>query len=656
MQYERGYTRDRLPPVLRARLGRAFYLAAALLILGGAIAAIDISESRGYGIVGSGEHEVSGRVKEVDGELKVSYRHPLTHQDVVVPLWIDSLPEPKSGDTAEIIVGDDPLDVELKGDSYLSMAEDPYFYVAVLALAAAVLLGASWRVLAIRRLVRARSTPRSMMAVVSTESLWRRRAAVLNLYEMSAPAGALPVCSVPLATFGDIGIGQKFRVDVVGTPRPRRRVAARTSTSLLWPRRRALSKRHSLHPVPDSPMVEAGARRPAGTPGRPPSMRSTLERLRNPILATAAASVLFAVGTVGTVIGSAESKQFASTATVKIAEVTGYDEDEIMVRLKILDSDRRVEIEAPFIDPMPPIGMQYQVLVAPGPGKGGKLEDAQFVAFPYDAVEPIVWASIPLVVALVWLAVTVAVIRRVRRVARHGPHFEQPALILGGAKGAIALVLDERGIPIGSVPLDLHLDYSATSDVTEGQYSLITAGTFGPSSPVAVWTSPSEPALQSRPMRAATPSEVSMASFTAGTTPLGKRVELDHPWLQRRPPELWVYPDRVDVVALAYFGEERWSIPIDGLAVVDLRSGGLQDGQVDDPFLDDDIVFERPMSLPDLNTKPKGGEATLGLLFATPQRIPPVRWMMFENGIGVRKSRSKDGLMVDGIGLMIKHP
>lgn len=103
-----------------------------------------------------------------------------------------------------------------------------------------------------------------------------------------------------------------------------------------------------------------------------------------------------------------------------------------------------------------------------------------------------------------------------------------------------------------------------------------------------------------------------------------------------------------------YFGRSRLCVPLNGLAVCDLTSPFLVDSPADD-------VFHQPIVLPYLFTTGPATVPTLLLLFADPQRVPPLRgtaaWAPnLDLPFGWKSSRSPEGAFVDGVLLRASHP
>jgi hypothetical protein len=118
-----------------------------------------------------------------------------------------------------------------------------------------------------------------------------------------------------------------------------------------------------------------------------------------------------------------------------------------------------------------------------------------------------------------------------------------------------------------------------------------------------------------------------------------------------RAPFVEVTPDEVRIVMPRFFGSRPWVVPVCDVVTTDLS--------INDPGSDgglDDVVFERPVSVPYLFTTSYLRPPNLVLLFHEPQRVPPLRWSAYQDPnldlpFTRRESRSVDGAHLDGIAL-----
>ena len=129
------------------------------------------------------------------------------------------------------------------------------------------------------------------------------------------------------------------------------------------------------------------------------------------------------------------------------------------------------------------------------------------------------------------------------------------------------------------------------------------------------------------------------------------RFMLRHYRLFARTPYLDVSSTHVLFHLPSFFGSKHnLAVPIREVAVVDLNMTA-------DPSEKATAVYVTPLHLPYLATTTANMRANVTLLFATPQRIPPLRWGgAMTSGLGRRASRSDDGVMIDGAALRAVRP
>ncbi len=626
---------ERLPALLqRRRRGAAW---AVLVIAGICCMGLqsDLALAHGYGTAEGDERVVVGTVGRSDGDLEVSYTHPTTGQDVVAPLpaWTST---PRPGDSVDVVVGADPLAVQLAGDSYgPGTVTDMYVVFGVLALL--IVAATWWSLFRLRQLARSRPSGAWMIGVLAAGTGLRRRSVDLHLYRLGSRPGSPPECTVPLAGLVDVGFGRPFRVRVVGTARPLRRVAAWAGPEVLWPRRRALWR--SRHPLPAGPEASPTEPRPSGRPTVGLSTPHVVERLRWPIL-VGVASLFLAVGVaVVTIRHAVDSDHFRSRAQATVAQVTGADDDGMVVLLDVVDSDRRIRINDLLADEFE-VGLRYPVLIDSDPDVDG----AQFIAFDYDVLEPIVWGAIPLVVAVVWLGAVVGQLWRLRRTASRGPWRERQVVMGLGPRRCVATLVDDGGIGVASVPLRVGASELSPVATRPGICSVIVAGELGPGEPAPMWLSTYEPAWASAPMRVPVPGGDEVRRAGVGSE--ARTFELSHFWFTRKTPTLTIVDARVELLIPGWFGEETWSIPIEKVGVASPTDG----------IFDADTVFEDELAVPYLMTRGHYGEANLALVFVSPQRVPPLRWWLAGSGFDWRRSHTSDGTTYDGVLLQADLP
>lgn len=114
-------------------------------------------------------------------------------------------------------------------------------------------------------------------------------------------------------------------------------------------------------------------------------------------------------------------------------------------------------------------------------------------------------------------------------------------------------------------------------------------------------------------------------------------VELDGPVIRLRLPGI-------------FGGRKVWNLNAADVAVVDTEPSNSDDSG-------DDWVFEEPVNIPYAATTSSNVEPNLELLFKTPQRIPPLRFLGAQTvGLPYFKSRSAAGIQIDGLDLRAEDP
>lgn len=124
------------------------------------------------------------------------------------------------------------------------------------------------------------------------------------------------------------------------------------------------------------------------------------------------------------------------------------------------------------------------------------------------------------------------------------------------------------------------------------------------------------------------------------------RVALRHYRLFSRAPYVDVSSNRLVLHLPAYFGaKQNLVVAIGGVAVADPTMSAA-------PSAGAPAAYVPPLRLPYLPTTSPNVNPNIMLLFATPQRIPPLRRRgAMSSGLGRRASRSPDGVLVDGVRL-----
>lgn len=672
MNRDRDTVEPSVPPTLRSGRRRALGIALVLVVVVVAAVIGDLVTGSGFGEITDDKQLVAAEVLDDDGALNVRYRHPDTDREVVAPLPVFDVEPPAPGQTVDLVVGADPMLVELRGDRFGPKAFLGS-YVVIVALAVALAAYATWRVARIRRLVRSRARGQVMsrpaVGVMSAGTGLRHRSSHLHVYALDAHAGDAPLCSVPLATVPIVGAGCRFPLEVWGAPRRFGRVAARSGDTLLWPRRRALLLRTGPLLI-DGEFVPPSVPRAVPAPTTGLDRGAVLRRLGVPLAVTAASLALLIPVTLVTVRNAAATDEWIAGAEVAVAEVVAHRDDLEHLELLVRDSDRRVVAPVDFTADYP-IGIDYPVFVDPDPDVG----TARLVARGYDTAYPIGSASIPLWFATAWLLWRAVGLAAVSRTARRGPWNEYTATVHDAGRSADVTIVDRFDRPVAMVPLGADVSNPTPARISDGRRSLVVAGDLGPGAVIAVWLDAAGPASPSGAVRPPRPDElyagavhpgaVYPGAVYPGVAPVGGaadgpprsdvvpvlpvegvRIPLTGAWLHRRKPELRVVGDKVELFAPQWFGSARWSIPLSELAVFDVGSEPDRDIPWPDEQL---VVFAERLKVADLPTGGRHRSVTLGLFFRTPRPVPPLRWTHLGSALSPRASRSDAGLVLDGV-------
>lgn len=237
---------DRYPVVLARRRRQAWWrlaLLAVVLVLG---YRDDLRKAESYGVAETPAERVVTGVVVGHGNERVRYRHPATGQDVRATFAVWSAPRPRVGDSVKLVVGADPLVVELAGDSFgPSENASVYMVLAGLMIVAATPWWTARRAVSLRS---GPSVPAAMVGVISRRRVGLRRTLLLDLYDPAARPGATSVACVPILTCAPVGLDTPFAVQVHGH-RVRGLLVASAGSSVLWPRRRRLLRARVRRPV-----------------------------------------------------------------------------------------------------------------------------------------------------------------------------------------------------------------------------------------------------------------------------------------------------------------------------------------------------------------------------------------------------------------------
>lgn len=355
-------------------------------------------------------------------DLPVSYVHPLTEQkvDVEVVIWHDRLRPSRPGPVPLVVDRDDPDSVWLAGDRF--PAEQNLLAYGWWPLLPLVLWAMRrWRAGSVRRLEQADLPSYAVLAAV-TPPRYSAGRCLLHLYEVDAPPGADPLCTVPLVSTAGVALaGPALPAEVKGVPRAGGLVVTCVAGLVLRPSARALSRGGRPRPDHIEPL-DLPAHVPSSTPppGPLPSGRPwwALAGWRVPLIA-ASLLLLAAVGVL-TWQGSRQAATLDRDGDPVLARVVTADPALFELEVTYRDrSGRQRKAIAPADYPEEfTVGRLYPAVAAPDGGGSGLV---RLLAEPYDAVEPVVWGSLPLLLTLALSARWLRDRRRIDTVARLGP-------------------------------------------------------------------------------------------------------------------------------------------------------------------------------------------------------------------------------------------
>lgn len=649
-----AFTDDRYPAALSRRRRQVWWRLGLLTLLASISVLDDLEAGTGYGVADErGEMIIDGVVAGGSDGSTVRYRHPVTGQDVRATLPVWSLPTPVDGDAVRIVVNADPMHAELYGDRF-GPAANLSWYLTLLGVAFVLALPwwAAHRTVGLRA---APTPPTEMVGVLAERGRFRRRLD-LDLYEPGAPAGSRSVGAVPVLSIAPVAVDTPFVVQVAGRPGPWRRVVARTGSTTLWPRRRCYRSTPGWRPAGHPVHPDGWAEVP------PPSAHSGLASLRPllPPAATAlAAAALVLVVAILSVRGSDREARFVEGAERRVATVVGHRSDDTVVELSLEGSDgRRVRVNAEVAASEHPIGTRYEVWVDP---RGDPA--AVFVAWPYDTIEPIIWASVPLVAALGWLLSATGRVRAVAAAARRGPWRRATARLDDMSIDAALVLTGPTGTGVGVVPIASPDASPGASTGSLGTVTVVVGGDPGPHAPIALWHEDGTPIRVEGPMLtgASVPTLESLDGVGPADAGSGRRRWMlrHYRWVRRaRRPFVGASGGQLEIFVPQWFGGRLWRVPLREVAVIDhTDTADLTAADEVEPtgtvaVLAEDIV------VPYLITTSPNAAATTTLLFETPQRIPPLRWFMLGSTAGVSwtAARSARGLTVDGVQVRFVAP
>jgi hypothetical protein len=413
--------RDGRPPSVRRYLRRPLWWTGFALVLVGALTALVLADARRGDAALARGPRAEGTVGDAyrgGSEVPVSYDNPVTGERVRTTTYVwDASLFPDGGQRVPLEVHpDDPDTVRIAGDRFPLTANLPAdaALVAVPLIAWAV---RRWSLGRTEGLVAAPAPSFAMLAAVAPSGRFGRRLQ-LHLYPLDAAAGAPSLCAVPLLDTAGAPIGgPAFTVEVKGSPRPRGRVVARAGEAVLWPSGRGLM----AGSLPRPPEVgEPVPLPPARTVPLPIVPELAWRHAAGAhLVALAGLLALLVAVTVATTANSRRAERIERHGARVVAQVTGVDDDAgvllVSYRLRGDERDRTGRASVDFPTEYD-VGRRYPARVDPRLPTQLRLAKE-----PYDAVEPVAWASAPVLVAAALTLRHRRWWRRSHRLAAEGP-------------------------------------------------------------------------------------------------------------------------------------------------------------------------------------------------------------------------------------------
>jgi hypothetical protein len=363
---------------------------------------------------------VAGVVTGEDRALRmpVKYTHPTTQQEIELDVVVHrSALRSQPGSTVELIVSpDDPDDVHVLRDR--SPASDVAWELTPLAgFPLAVYLRRRWHRHRIEKLIADDTPSFAMLGALGPPRAGGTRP-LLSLYALDAPAGAEPICSVPVLTTHGAPFGAVLPIEVKGSPRTHGRVVAR-HREVLWPTGRATGRGGIDRPLRHVEAVDEPGTDPLAIDAPPWSRWVKVWQVEWIVLAGSLA--LIAVAGIVTAVKAHDARALERNGTPVVVTVTKRGESVLDVTYTNGLDGREIVTTTPVQFPEDyTVGRRYPARVDPNDPARLRL-----LAEPYDAVEPVVWASVPFVVVSSWLASRAVRFWRARRAINRAPtrHF-----------------------------------------------------------------------------------------------------------------------------------------------------------------------------------------------------------------------------------------
>ena len=395
---------------------------------------------------------VGGSVLEAyDGRalsVPISYLNAVTGRSTTVTLRVTHYDErPRAGGTIAIEVGrDDPGAVRMAG----SHTRGTSGWVEMSVLAAALSLGPSaLRAVTINRtrhLVGASTPSFAMRASLTTRRRGRRP--LLCLYALDVdPGRSAPICIVPLDSTGGQPIdGPVFNVDVKGVPRPFGLIVARMDSGhVLWPAARALAVTKRRGAASD---LGVGRHHDTSIPDEPSNPPFRLgdwrDEIRGLLIAVAVMAAIATTATVVTLNHRRHDRLAISRSVPGVADIKGRKSQNLIVEFAWHDAIRRSSVPVNR-DHHYFLNVAYPVRIDPITASAIRMS-----ADPYDAVRPILWPWLVVVILSSNVAYRLFRRRAIGRACARGPVQHLVATAERGTPRTIIVTLTATGDPAGA--------------------------------------------------------------------------------------------------------------------------------------------------------------------------------------------------------------
>lgn len=357
---------------------------------------------------------VTGVVTGEDSNLRlpVRYTHPVTDQEIELEAIVHrSALRTEPGSAVNLIVSPgDPGDVEVVGDR-VPASDVAWEATPLLLFPLAVYARRRWHRHRVEQLIASDAPSFAMLAALGPPRKGGTRP-LLSLYALDAPAGAEPICSVPVLGTNETPFGALLPVEVKGSPRTHGRAVVR-HLDVFWPTGRATGRggidrpTRQLEPN-DEPAIDDR------TIDAPPWSR-WFKVWQIEWIVMAASVALFAFVGVITVVNARRAHDLERNGTPIVVTVIHRGESVLDVRYTNGADGSEIVTTTPVDFPEDyTVDRRYPARVDPNDPQRLRL-----VAEPYDALKPFVWAAVPFVTVATWLLTRAVRFERARRAARH---------------------------------------------------------------------------------------------------------------------------------------------------------------------------------------------------------------------------------------------